>query len=225
MSTGFHAYWIYCTIKHIHFSSGKYDITKQRLPKKEQFLKSWNDRVINRDGSLFYKFYESLPFDKETYIRCFAYYYMKNPQFHISDILTDNFQTFKFNELELEDILGTVKSDFLTVILRTEEKEIDKHHMFYGSDQILPIVFRLFDQGKISINSLIAFNEVFPLARKVLAERETRTLNIVDAERCKNYAIIFDKYAQIVYNSYKDIDWKDILQSYYKQIMQRGPNA
>ena len=225
MSTGFYAYWIYVTVKNIHFGSRKYDITRQRLPKKDQFIKTWNQGRKDKDGILFYKVESSLPFKKEEFIRCFAYYYMKNPQFHVSDILNDGFNLYRQNEIELDDILGTVKSDFLTAILRCEEKDIDRHHMFYGTNQILPIIFRLYDQGKISVNSLIAFNEVFPLAQKVSAERDTKTLNIVDLERCKKYAIIFDKYQQIVYNSYKDIDWKDILQSYHKQIMQRGPNA
>lgn len=216
MTTGFHAYWIYVTVKNIHFGSRKYDITKNRLPRKEQFLKSWNSGRKDRDGIHFLKFMERVPENKEKYIRCFASYYMSKPTFHITDVFNDNFQTFKANELELNDILATAKSDYLTAALECTERDIKFQNMFYGTPFIMPIIYRLYDQRRISVNSLIAFDEVFKISTGI---RETGD-NIVNDERAKKYRLIFDKYRPIVYDYFKDIAWKDKLQKYHHEIME-----
>lgn len=221
--TGFIAYWIYCTVKHIHFK-GKYDIMLQRLPKREQFVKSWNGGRKDRDGLLFHKVMEILPYNKLTYIRCMAYYYMQNPNFHVSDILADNFQLFAKNELELDDIETTVKSDYLAAVLYCHERDIPEMVMFYGTATTLPYIFTLYDRGKISVNSMVAFNLIFHMFNKV-RDGLIDDIDIIRQDKCKNYAKIFDKYCQIVYNYYKDIDWKDLLQNYHYAILQRGPNA
>jgi hypothetical protein len=222
--TGFHAYWIYCTIKHIHFKSTKYDIVEQRLPRKEQFIKSWNEGRKDKDGLLFHKLMELLPYRKDVFIRCMAYYYMQNPAFHVSEILNDNLQLFAKYELELGDIETTVKSDYLNAILHCHERDVPMKQMFYGYAESLPYIFTLYDRGKCSIHSLVAFNLVFHLFNKV-RDGLLDDIDIVRRDKCKNYATIFDKYAQIVYNYYTSIDWKDLLQTYHYDIMQRGPNA
>lgn len=220
--TGFHAYWIYVAVKNIHFGSKKYNIMESRLPQKKRFLKSWNDGRKDRDGMMFLKIMEKIPANKEKYIRLFAAYYVKNPSFHVSDILNDNFQTYKGNELELNDILETTKSDYLTAILYCFEKGIQPEDMFYGRDKgyvEFPLIFKLYDRGKISANSLIAFNEVFGIRSKLRVQACT---NIVDEGRAKEYQLIFDKYSPIVYNYFQAISWKKEIQKYHHHIMKYG---
>ena len=225
--TGFHAYWVYVTLKNIHFGSKKFDITVNRLPKKEQFLKSWNGGRKDRDGMMFYKIMENLPADKATYIRCFAAYYMKNPDFHVSEVVMDNFQVFKANELELHSPLATVKSDYLTAILQCHERDITPQTMFYGDEWRglsggLPWIYRLYDQRKISANSLIVFDEIFNISNRLYLNE---TLDIVAENKIIGYRKLFDKYRPLVYTYFEDRDWKSLLQDYHHQIMQSGPNA
>lgn len=219
--TGFHAYWIYVTVKNIHFRSPKYNIMESRLPQKKRFIKSWNDGRKDRDGMMFLKIMEKMPANKKDYIRLFAAYCIKNPSFHVSVIFNDNFQTYKQNELELDDIVGTVKSDYLHAILYCYEKGIQPEDMFYGRAAgytKLPLIYKLYDRDKISINSLIAFNEVFGI-RYRLTDRPT---NIVEKEQIKGYQLIFDKYCPIVYHRFKDINWKEKIQAYHHYIMKYG---
>ena len=211
--SGFTAFWIYVTVKNIHFGSQKYDITKRRLPRKAQFLKSWNNGRKDRDGIMFMRIMEKMPSDKESYIRLFASYYMKNPSFHVSEILNDGFQTYHQNELELKDILNTVKSDYLTSILYCTDKDIKPQKMFYGDNKI-PLIFKLYDRGLISINSLIAFNIIFGI-RYHLTDRP---INIVDENKVKKYLQIFDKYSPIVYDFFKLIEWKNEVQAFHHEI-------
>jgi hypothetical protein len=219
--TGFHAYWIYVAVKNIHFGTKKYNIMESRLPQKKRFLKSWNDGRKDRDGMMFLKIMEKIPANKVNYIRLFAAYAVKNPSFHVSDILNDNFQTYKQNQLELEDIIGTVKSDYLHAILYCYEKGIQPEDMFYGRNNgytKLPLIYKLYDRKKISANSLIAFNEVFWIKRLLIQQPG----NIVEERQIKDYQLIFDKYSPIVYNHFKDINWKEKLQNYHQYIMKYG---
>jgi hypothetical protein len=221
--SGFHAYWIYVTVKSIHFGSKKFDIMRQRLPKKERFLKSWNDGRKDRDGMMFYRVMERLPANKAAYIRCFAAYYMRNSSFHVSDIMNDDFDTYKANELELNDILNKVKSDYLTATLYCHEKDIQPEDMFYGRAETykrLPLIYRLYDIGKISHNSLIAFNEIFGMGN--FQTRGFHDMNIVDAEKIKSYRLIFDKYSPIVYHHFEGIEWQKEIQEYHHHIMKYG---
>lgn len=218
--TGFYAYWIYVATKSIHFGNGKYDITKDRLPTKAKFLNSWNSERKDRDGYVFMRVQERIPAVKEAYIRCFAAYYLKNPAFHVSDILADDFQTYKANELELKDLLATVKRDYLTAILRCKERDIQYQTMFYGTGQHLPMIFRLYDQKKISANSLIAFDIIFGISN--FKTRGFHGLTIVEEDRIKTYRKIFDKYSPIVYNYFKHIEWKEKIQDYHHYIMKYG---
>jgi hypothetical protein len=215
--TGFTAYWIYVAVKSIHFGAGKYDITHQRLPQKARFIKAWNDGRKDRDGMIFLKVMEKMSSKKEDYIRLFAAYYMKKPSFHVSDILNDNFHTYKQNEIELNDILATVKSDYLAAILYCNEKEMLPETMFYGNHG-LPLIYKMFNRGKISVNSIIAFDEVFGIAKGL----DWYCKNIVEEADIKLYKQIFVKYRPIVYNYFKDIAWKKEIQDYHHYIMKYG---
>jgi len=216
--TGFHAFWVYMAIKNVHFSTGKYDIMRHRLPTKARFLGIWNNLRKDRDGMQFLKIMERMSSKKEDYIRLFAAYYMKKPLFHVSDILNDNFHTYKQSEIELNDILATVKSDYLTAILYCTERDVDPQHMFYGKDNGLPGIYKMYDCGKVSVNTMIAFDTVFGIRHRLT----DRPLNIVAETRAVYYHLIFDKYRPIVYNYFKDIEWKKEIQAYHHHIMAYG---
>jgi hypothetical protein len=219
--TGFTAFWIYVTVKKIYFKpGGKYDILRQRLPRKQQFLKAWNDGRKDRDGMLFYKFMENMPRKKIEYIRAFATYFLWSEDFHIRQIIHDNFRRYKANVLELNDIEATVKSDYLSAILHCYEKDVTPETMFYG-DKSLPLIFKLYDRGLISHNSLIAFDEVF----RVRSKLNNYNVDVILQERIKKYELIFDKYRPLVYNHFDSIEWKKTLQKYHKKIMKEGPTA
>lgn len=155
-----------------------------------------------------------MPSDKAHYIRLFASYYIKNPRFHVSEILNDNFSTYKQNELELDDILNTVKSDYLNAILYCSDKDIEPQKMFHGTESVMPLIFRLYGRGIISVNSLIAFHEIFGIGNfRGSAD------NIVEMDQAKEYRNIFDKYSPIVYNEFfKDITWKKEIQKFHWEI-------
>lgn len=199
----------------IHFTSKKYDITNSKLPRKQQFLNQWNDGRKDRDGMCFYRVMEKIPADNKKYIRCFAAYRMKNESYHVSEILLDNFATYYQNELELTDILNTVKSDYLTAVLHASDNNIDLQKMFYGTVHIFPLIYRLFDRGMISVNSMIAFHDIFGIGNLRGGIQE----DIVLMERAKRYRLIFDKYSPIVYNEFfKHIAWKKEIQAYHREI-------
>ncbi len=217
--TGFKAYWMYVAVKNIYFRPGsRYDIMSHRLPRKEQFLKSWNTKRSKTDGHLFYKIMNRMTkakAGKEDYIRLFGIYCIKNPQFHVSDIFYDGYRTYKDNEYYLKDILQTVKSDYLTAMLEVHERDISPKKMFYGK---MPHIFKLYDQGKININSLIAFHEIFGIGNITSG----KDLNIVDQQKAIHYRLIFDKYRPLVYNFFKEIEWKKEIQEYHYHIMKYG---
>jgi hypothetical protein len=215
--TGFHAFWVYMIVKNVHFGTGKYNIMENRLPTKARFLKIWNDGRKDRDGMMFLRVMEKMSSRKKDYIRLFAAYYMKKPFFHVSDILNDNYHTYKQNEIELADILSTVKSDYLTAILHCTEKDIDPQIMFYGNHG-LPLIYKMYNRGKISMNSLIAFQEVFGIANGL----NWYCKNIVEEAAIKHYKELFDKYRPIVIDCFKDIAWKKEIQKYHHYIMKYG---
>lgn len=215
MPSGFHAYWIYCAVKMMHFGSGKFDITKQPLPRKEMFMNKWNTDRKDKDGILFQKFMEQMPRLKDHYIRCFSRYYLDDPNFHISNVINDKMSLYKRNELELDAILDTVRSDFITALEYGHRKDIKPDKMFTGNAENPPFVYRLYDRGKVSCNSLIAFNLGFK--PDIYPDKNPDIMtgyNPVDAEKMKMWTKIFVEYYKIVYNYYQDRNWN----SYFKEL-------
>lgn len=214
MPSGFHAYWVYVAVKMMHFGSSNYDITKMPLPRKEMFLNKWNTDRKDKDGILFQKFMQQMPRQKSDYIRCFSRYWLNDPNFHISDVLNDKMSLYKRNELELDGILDMVGGDFAKSLNYCHLKKIKYGFMFDGDKENLPYLFRLYDRGKISPNSLIAFNFGFDLEKRL----DNKSLNIVDQEKIKIYRKIFVEYYKIVYNYYQDRNWKTFFKELYNSF-------
>jgi hypothetical protein len=215
MPSGFHAYWVYCAVKMMHFGSGSYDITKMGLPRKEMFLNKWNTDRKDKDGILFQKFMEQMPRLKDHYIRCFSRYYLNDPNFHISNVLNDKMSLYKRNELELDAIVDTVRGDFVAALNYGHKKDIKPVKMFYGDDQNAPFILRLYDRGKVSVNSIIAFN----LAFKPDINPDIMTgYNPVDQEKMIMWTKIFVEYYKVVYNTYQNRNWNNFFKELYQSF-------
>ena len=117
--TGFNSFWIYNAVKYVHFTSKRVNVL-DKLPKREVFLTKWNEEMIHRRESiLFYKLDEKFKNHKDTLIRLYAYYYLKDNKFYITDIFNDNFETFDKMEYELDNIKDVIENDFIKVLIHS----------------------------------------------------------------------------------------------------------
>lgn len=208
MSTGFGSYHIFHVITKMHFRRGKYNVSIMKLPKKDVWLKKWNNEMINRmDSLMFYKLDQK--YTKDELIRMFSYYWINDNSFYISDIFNDDFKLFKRNEWQLKNIKEVLEDDFLKILIFSIKNNISLNRIFKGDDTY-SILLRLFDKKKISINSLIGFNIGFNFFEKIDYYR----LNLVQKDKYKKYEIIFDKYTKIVYKGF-DFDIKQYLKKCY----------
>ncbi len=212
MPSGFHAYWVYVAVKMMHFGKSNYDITKQGLPRKEMFLNKWNSDRKDKDGLLFQKFMQQMPRDKNHYIRCFSRYYLDDPNFHISNVLIDKMSLYKRNELELDNILNTVKGDFIEVLNYCHKKGMTYGKMFQPYQGNAPFVLRLYDRGKVSVNSIVAFSLAFGYPD--IMTGKISGLNPIDKEKMKMWTKIFVEYHKVVYNTFINRNWN----IYFKEL-------
>lgn len=213
--SGFLQWWIYFTVKNIHFTKNTYDITKYRLPKREYYVKQWNEKYKDTEGILFYRLQNKIPYDKNTYIRLFSYYYIENNgKFHIHNIFDDNFKLFVKYEHELRNLEEIVFLDFLKLLNLAAESRLQLKKIFFDNNKF-PLVFSKYNIREISPHSMIAFNLAFNIFDKL---KERKNLNIVEKEKIKNYNKLFDNYQKVVYTFFKDKDWKNILKQKTKNI-------
>lgn len=215
-NSGFEQFWIYCTIKHVYFNSKTYDIMKHKLPKREKYLKIWNDSRRNKDGLQFYnlQFKHFVPVTKNSYIRLFAYYYINDQNFHISSIYHDEFKLWKKYEYELNNLQSIVITDFIQILNLSITDNIPIKEYFKVNEGF-PITFKLYEQDIISIHSLITFN----LAFNIYGNLNVKTLNILDKHRLKTFDMIFNKYYNIILEFYKvESDWKQYLRNQFKML-------
>jgi len=215
MPSGFHAYWVYCAVKMMHFGSGSYDITQMGLPRKEMFLNKWNTDRKDKDGILFQKFMEQMPRLKDHYIRCFSRYYLNDPNFHISNVLNDKMSLYKRNELELDAIVDTVRGDFVAALNYGHKKDIKPDKMFIGDNQNVPFILRLYDRGKVSVNSIIAFHLGF---KPDIYPDKMTGYNPVDQEKMKMWTKIFVEYYKVVYNTFQNRNWNKFFKELYQSF-------
>ena len=204
-STGFIPFWIYISTKNIHFGNGNYDITRDRLPEREKWVKLWNEKRRNKDGIFFHKLMRIIPYVKEEYIKLYAFYWLINPHFTIFDIFNDSFEQYYNMKSELGDIKTVIGNDFIKIVKFSLKKNLKLKDIFF-SNKIYPPCFTFYDKGIISVHSLLVFNSLFHFMKKFNVEK----LNIVEKERIKKYEKIFDKYQPIVYDELL-FDWKNYL--------------
>jgi hypothetical protein len=166
------------------------------LAKKEQFLKKWNDEMINRAESLMFLKLDKL-YNKDQIIRLFAYYYLEDKNFYITSVIEDEFNLFRKYESELSLIKDVIEIDFYKIVYLMKKNNRKFKDILFKKKGIAPI-FKMYDLKVISIHTLIAVHFVWDIGNKINYE----SLNIVEEEKLKKYKIIFDKYLPIVYNFY-----------------------
>jgi hypothetical protein len=122
---------------------------------------------------------------------------------------------YKRNELELDAIVDTVRGDFVAALNYGHKKDIKPVKMFYGDDQNAPFILRLYDRGKVSVNSIIAFN----LAFKPDINPDIMTgYNPVDQEKMIMWTKIFVEYYKVVYNTYQNRNWNNFFKELYQSF-------
>jgi hypothetical protein len=208
--TGFHAYWIYETLKHIHFKKGDYDITKHRLPQKEKWAKAWNTKRRHHDGMIFLTIEEHVPYTKQCIVEAIAFYWVRSLNFYPKEILEDGFVKYQKYRDELNLLKSVVTTDFATVCVSALKKEQKIKDMFVTDSGLPPIVWKYLHE-EISPHSLIAFELATDFRKHVNVE----SLNMIEKEKWEKIELIFDKYYQIVYNYYANTDWKEFLKTLY----------
>ena len=205
---GFTQFWIYMVLKKIHFkTTGKsYNIMTDKLPAHKRFLTQWNGRRVNTDGVMFLRLSEKMPQNEKAIFRLYAYYYLENPDFHISAIFNDDFRLWYKYEYEIRNLETVVSSDWLKLNRFCQKKGIQIKTLFFKEGQYLPIL-KLYDARMISVHSLLAFNQAFGFYEQVKKDN----LHIIYLDKMKKYDMLFVKYFPIVKTFYDSRDWKTFL--------------
>lgn len=205
MTTGFNAYHIYNTVKYIYFPGKKYDIIKHQLPRREVFVKKWNNEVINRKDSLYFLNLEK-DYTKEQLIRMMSIYYLDNNKFYVTNIFDDEFYLYKKGESDLNNLDLVIETDLLKLLYITKSNNVPISNIFKYKDKI-PFIYTLYEKGIIRLNSLVAFGTV----TKINNFDNYKATNIIEEEKIKKYKKIFDKYLPIIYNKISNYDLKTLI--------------
>jgi hypothetical protein len=206
--TGFKAFWFYNTVTKMHFGKGKYNVMEQKLPRREVFVKSWNDKYRNRSGHLFQKIEKYLPEKRYSYIKLFAFYWIKKSNYYVTDIFSDDFKLYKTYEYELNNLEEVVEKDFINILNFCQSKGL-KLKQFFFSKRGFPPVLKIYEKEKISVHSLIAFNIAFNIHNRI----DTKTLDIIEEEKFKKIEQIWVDYYKIVLPYFSKIDWKQFFKT------------
>ena len=210
--TGFNAYIFYIRTK-VHFNSKKYNIIDNKID-KDKYIRPWNKKRADRDGLLFQSIEKYLPRNRMKFIRCFAYYYLQNPNFYLTDILESKFKLYKYNEFQFNCVKEVVISDFRYILYFADKNKRSLKDVFRNKKH-LPAVFRLYEKKKISIFGLLVFEKMFNISEHINFEK----LDFLEKEKYIFYVEkVFDKFEKIVHNGIFEIgiDWKDVIRNLYK---------
>lgn len=202
---GFNAYIFYIRTK-LFFNSKSYDILNHKI-NKERYIDKWNKVRAKKDGHYFQKIENYLPHQRLKYIQFFSSYYLKNPDFYVKEIVDDRFSHYKYHQYQMLHVKEGLKTDFKFILNFADKNKRPFKDIFRSKN--LPPAFKLFDQGKISIYSLIIFNEIFHLIEEVKHNK----LNFLDKERYTFYTEkIFNKFRFVVNDIlFNENDWVNIL--------------
>jgi len=208
--TGFHAFWIYQALKHIHFKEGDYNIMEHKLPQKEKWAKAWNTKRRNHDGMIFLTIEENIPYTKKCIVEAFAFYWVKSLNFYAKELLEDNFDHYKKCRVELNQLKGVVTTDFAAICMSALKKDRKLKDMFVSDKGLPPVVWK-YIQRDISPHSLIAFELAMDFRKHVNVD----SLNMIEKEKWEKIELILDKYYKIVYYCYTNTDWKAFIKNLY----------
>ena len=206
METGFNSYIFYIRTK-VFYNSKTYNIFNHKI-NKEKYIDKWNKVRAKKDGHYFQKIENYLPKQRLKYIHFFSCYYFKNPDFYIKEIIEDEFSHYKYHQYKLLHVKEGVITDFRFILNFADKNERPFKDVFRS--QKLPPIFKLFDQGKISIYSLLIFNDFFSLLKNVNYNK----LDFLQKEQYNFYKDkIFNKFRLVVKDILfdKKYDWMKIM--------------
>lgn len=215
--TGFYAFWFEQVIEHyiIDINSKIQVDTGKKLPHKNKFANMWNSAYSSYPGSANYLEFEKnvLPSRKE-YFRCFLYYYAKNAnKWKVNHIIDDDFKLYYEMEIQYNDLRSTFNTDLQFIISLVQHKNMTFSAIFYSKTG-LPIIYKLFFRNKITVFSLVIFENLFGIFSKL----NIKNLNFIDETKLNTLRIIFDNFYSFIYN--KNINWINIVQERIKYLNQ-----
>lgn len=204
--TGFYAYIFYVRTK-LYYNSKKYDILTKKI-NKNKYIKSWNNKRANKDGMMFLEIENFLPRKRMNFIRFYSYYYLQNSNFYIREIMDSDFKLYRYYEMQLNSIKEVFKSDFRYILFFIYKNKIKLKNIFRS--KTLPIIFQMYERKKISIFSLLIFENLFHIIKNI----NFNNLDFLEKEKYNFYSeIVFNKFERIIHNRIfeRGIDWKNIL--------------
>ncbi len=200
--TGINAYAVYLYIKNIHFKNNNHNIITMNMNKfKNKLLNKWNSDRRKVDGFKFKEIQTQYP-KKNDLILLFSSYYIKNKNFYIQEIIEDEFNLYKKNVAELNNIEKVLTFDLKSVILLCRENKKSLKDIFIGETSI-PKIFKL----NLSFNSLIIFNNIFDLINK----NKENNINSLEIRRWNDIKINIKKYELIIHQYINSQNWKTII--------------
>jgi hypothetical protein len=181
------------------------------FPRKHVFLNKWNNEMIKRrDSMLFYRLDEKFD-NRDDIILLYAFYYLKNQSFYVTQIFDDEFKIYRDYKWELNNIKDVLEKDFLFILTWALHKNIQLSDIF--KSEKYSILLRMFDRNKISIHSLICFNKAFHSLERI----NESTLNMIENEKFETLKKLIDKYTILVYK-YFNFNSREFLRNKYQQI-------
>ena len=185
--SGFLSYHVYIAIKNLHFKNNSYNITKMPLPKRDVFMRNWNLKRVNTDGTLFQRIQNKVS-SKGSLIALYSAYWAKNPDFYILDILEDDYLIYKHHLMDLRNVEDTLKVDFMYVKEKVENSKLT-YNEFFRTPQLMMYA------GKISPVSLAIFDKLFNINYYLTEEMKSEDINILFRTKWDDlYKVFFKKF-------------------------------
>ena len=156
--SGFRAYRVFCSMK-AHFSSKNYNIL-DGLIHKQRLVNKWNEERFSTDGRLYFIVDEKFPKIKEL-IYMFAVYLKTTDNFHVSNVIDDNYETWEKFKWELKNFNSQLEID-----KRKLKRYIEKEGISLKELITRPEIF----SAKISLFTLIYLNMRYNITENMVAE-------------------------------------------------------
>jgi hypothetical protein len=174
---------------------------RMQLPRREQFIRTWNLKRRFKDGFFFQKIQNKYS-TKKSLALLFASYWVDNPNFYILDILDDNYKKYKRTLNELENLKELLTVDFESIKDRVENSKSKSYADLLRDPKIMTV-------KDISYNSLSIFDKVFKIHKHLEEHKKNNDWNIVYEEKWAFYNVFFKKYFKIIMHSF---DIKEVKQ-------------
>lgn len=213
--TGFHSFWFEMILRdYVFVINEKVDIDlNKKLPFRNKYKNMWNGVYHTYAQSIHYLTFEKtiLPNRKE-YLRCFCYYYCKNPnKWKAQNIVEDNFKFYYQMEDKFKNIENTFDDDMNYIIKKAKRKNL-KLSTFFSTNSGFPEIFKMYFRNEITLFSIVIFQELFDILDKI----DFKNISIADESKLNNIRILFQKIHKFVYND--KIDWKKHFKTYLNNI-------